>query len=81
MEILAKEEVRIWAQYGNLCELQITRNISWEQRIESRTNYSIWIELSKKIAFIDDFRIFAFFVKFRVCFCKDCGKGLVLIRH
>ena len=44
-----------------ICELQITRNISQEQRIESRTNYRIWIELSKKIAFIDFLNFWVFY--------------------
>ena len=50
-------------------QVEEKRNNSREQWIESRNNNRIWIELSNKIASLDDFGNFAFFVDFTVCFC------------
>ena len=65
-EILAKDEVRIRAQYGNLCELQITRNISGTAD-GIKNQLKDWA--IKEDCIYRLFGIFASFVKFRVCFC------------
>ena len=67
--VLAKQKVRIRAQYGNLRELEIKRNISRDWLIGSRNNLWKWIKQQRRLLLWVISGFFRFFVKFTLSFC------------